>query len=104
MSMICPNSLTRYTLVSVRDYHIMLNNFNSLFCCGCEITHVDNSEKESPTTEFLNLLGKIDAGIHLTIILQSRKITEDVQFIELFRAEKNAKVNPAYESTIFCSN
>lgn len=70
MSMICPNSLTGYTLVSVMDYHIMPNNFNALFCCGCEITHVENSGKESPTTEFLYLLGQIDAGIHLTIILQ----------------------------------
>ena len=70
MSMICPNSLTGYMLVSVMDYHIIPNNFNSLFCCGCKITHVENSGKESPTTEFLNLLGQIDAGIHLTIILQ----------------------------------
>ncbi len=64
MSMICPNSLTGYTLVSVMDYHIMPNNFNALFCCGCEITHVENSGKESPTTEFLYLLGQIDSGIH----------------------------------------
>ena len=70
MSMICPNSLTGYTLVSVMDYHIIPNNFNSLFCCGCKITNVENSGKESPTTEFLNLLGQNDAGIHLTIILQ----------------------------------
>ncbi len=70
MSMIGPNSLTGYMSVSVMDYHIMPNNFNSLFCCGCEITHVENSGKESPTTEFLNLLGQFDAGIHLTIILQ----------------------------------
>jgi hypothetical protein len=48
----------------------MPNNFNSLFCCGCEITHVENSGKESPTTDFLNLLDQIDAGIHLTFILQ----------------------------------
>ena len=70
MSIICPNGLTGYTLVSVMDYHIMPNNFNSLFCCGCEITPVENAGKESPKTEFLNLLGQIEAGIYLTIILQ----------------------------------
>jgi hypothetical protein len=52
------------------DYHIMPNNFNSLFCCGCEITHVENLGKDSLTTEFLNLLSQIGAGIHLAIILQ----------------------------------
>jgi len=70
MSIICPNSLTGYTLVLVMDFHIMTNNYNSLFCCGCKITHVENAGKESPKTEILNLLGQIDTGIHLTIILQ----------------------------------
>jgi hypothetical protein len=70
MGIFYPNWLTGYTLVFVMDYHIMPNNFNSLFCYGCEITHAKNEGKESPKTEFLNLLGQIDAGIHLTIILQ----------------------------------
>ena len=70
MSMISPNSLTGYMLELVMDYHIMPNNFNSLFCHGCEITRVEKSGKESLTTEFLNLLGQIDARIPLTIILQ----------------------------------
>jgi hypothetical protein len=48
----------------------MPNNFNLLFCCGCEITPVGNAGKESPKTDFLNLFGQIDAGIDLTIILQ----------------------------------
>ena len=84
MSMICPNSLTGYTLVSVMDYHIMPNNFNALFCCGCEITHVENSGKESPTTEFLYLLCQ---KIHLTVISQEvRKELRHVLFLKNFQS------------------
>ena len=34
-------------LVLVMDHHDMPNNFNSVFCCVCEITRVEKSGKES---------------------------------------------------------
>jgi hypothetical protein len=47
MSIICPNWLIGYAQVPAMDYHIMPKKFNSLFCCGCEITHVKKAGKES---------------------------------------------------------
>jgi hypothetical protein len=89
--MICPNSLTGYTLVSVMDYHIMPNNFNALFCCGCEIKI---QERKAPQQNFCICLVKLMQEYIDYYFARSRKRTEDFQFVELFRAEKNAKVNP----------
>ena len=46
-SIICPNWITDYTLVTVVDFHFMQNNFTSLFCRGCEISNVEKGGKEN---------------------------------------------------------
>ena len=87
------------------DYNVIPNNFDSLICCGFEITHVENLGKDSLTTEFLNLLGQIDAGIHLTIILQEvRKELRHGLLLIIQSRNKMQKSTLAYEATIFCSN
>ena len=77
------------------DFHFMQNNFSSWFCCRFEITDVEKAGKES-------CQNRISESVWLNgfrnqfdyYFARSQKRTEDVQFVELLRAEKNAKVNP----------
>jgi hypothetical protein len=46
----------------------MSNNFNSSFCCGCDITHVEEAGNESFQKDYLNQFGQMDSRIHLAII------------------------------------
>jgi hypothetical protein len=46
-SIICPNWLTGYTLVPIMYFHVMPYNFDSFFCCQCEIIHVEKAGKKS---------------------------------------------------------
>ena len=72
MSIICPNWITGYTLVTVMDFHFVQNNFNSLFYCGCEISHEEKAGRKAVKTEILHLFvfGQMDSEIHLTMIFQ----------------------------------
>jgi hypothetical protein len=78
------------------DYHVMPNNFNSLFSCGCEVTNVEEAGKEScqhiiSESAFVKL---IQETILLLFCKQLEKNVGMFRFLELFRAETKCKSQP----------
>jgi len=85
------------------SYHA--KKINLLFCCRCEIKHVEIEERKAVNAEFLNLVGQIDSEIHLPIILQEvRKELRHGLLLIIQSRNKMQKSTLAYEATIFCSN
>ena len=61
------------------------------------LSYHDKMERKATNAKFLNMLGRIDPEIHLSIILQEvRKNLGMIHFLELFRAETNCKTQSLY--------